>query len=163
MEIVLEMGVMFRKFEWHLSIFFSSLSLSFSLFFFCCCCFGHVRSMAKFSSQRLNLCHSSNQSHSSDNAGSFTHCVTRGLPSFKYIYHWVPRLGAELELQLLAQPQAMPDQSHIGDLRCSLRQHWILNPLSEARDQTRILVDTSWIFNPLSHNMNLLSSVFLIG
>ena len=32
--------------------------------------------------------------------------------------------------------------SHIFDLHCSLRQHQILNPLSEARDQTHILMDT---------------------
>ena len=31
------------------------------------------------------------------------------------------------------------------DLHPSSRQHWILNPLSEARDRTSILMDTSWI------------------
>ena len=35
-----------------------------------------------------------------------------------------------------------PDLSHICDLHCSLQQHWILNPLSEARDQTHIFMDT---------------------
>ena len=27
-------------------------------------------------------------------------------------------------------------------------------PLSEARNQTCILIDTSWVYNPLSHNGN---------
>ena len=29
-----------------------------------------------------------------------------------------------------------------------------LNPLSEVRDQTHLLRDTSWVLNPLSHNSN---------
>ena len=33
-------------------------------------------------------------------------------------------------------------------------QHWILNPPSEARDRTNILMDTSWVHNPLSHGRN---------
>ena len=32
--------------------------------------------------------------------------------------------------------------SCICDLHCSFRQHQILNPLSEARDRTPILIDT---------------------
>ena len=32
--------------------------------------------------------------------------------------------------------------SHICDLYGSLRQRWILNPLSGARDQTHILMDS---------------------
>ena len=31
-------------------------------------------------------------------------------------------------------PQQHGDPSSICDLHCSLQQHWILNPLSEARD-----------------------------
>ena len=58
----------------------------------------------------------------------------------------VPKLGVKLELQLLAYTTttatAMPDPSHIYYLHCSLWQRQILNPLSEARDQTRILMDT---------------------
>ena len=70
----------------------------------------------------------------------------------------VPRLGVELELQLPAYALAiaMPDPSHICDLHCSSRQCPILNPLSGARDQIHILVDTSWVCNPLSHNGNSL-------
>jgi len=48
----------------------------------------------------------------------------------------VPRLEVELELQLPVYPTAtaMPDLSCILDLHPRSRQHWILNPLSEARD-----------------------------
>ena len=54
----------------------------------------------------------------------------------------VPRLGAELELQLLAYTTAtaMPDPSRVFDLHNSSRQRWILNPLSKARDGTRNLM-----------------------
>ena len=37
------------------------------------------------------------------------------------------------------------DPSRIRNLRHSSWQHQILNPLSEARDQTHILMDTNWI------------------
>ena len=48
----------------------------------------------------------------------------------------VPRLGVESELQPPAYTTATAawDLSHICDLRHSGRQHWILHPLSEARD-----------------------------
>ena len=39
----------------------------------------------------------------------------------------------------------MQGLSHVGDLHHSSRQHRILNPLSKARDQTRVLLGTSWI------------------
>ena len=56
-------------------------------------------------------------------------------------------LGVELELQLLAYTtaMAMPDLSCIHNLHGSLRQCQIFNPLSEARDQTHILVDLNGI------------------
>ena len=46
-------------------------------------------------------------------------------------------------LQLLAYTTAtaMQDLSHVWDLYHSSRQHRILNPLSEARDQTHTLMD----------------------
>jgi len=48
----------------------------------------------------------------------------------------IPRLGVELEVQLLAYATdtALQNLSHICDLRHSSWQGWILNPLSEARD-----------------------------
>ena len=55
----------------------------------------------------------------------------------------VPRLGIKLELQLEPTPAtAMPDSSLVCDLGHNLQQLWILNPLSKARDQTCILMDT---------------------
>ena len=44
------------------------------------------------------------------------------------------------------------EPSHIFNLHSSLWQCWILNPLSEARDQTCNLMDTSRVLNLQSHN-----------
>ena len=55
----------------------------------------------------------------------------------------VPRLEVEFELHLPAYTTAMQDLSCVCDLHYSSQQCWILNPLSEARDQTCILMDTS--------------------
>ena len=52
----------------------------------------------------------------------------------------------------------MQDASHIRD---SLWQHQMLNPLSQARDGTHILMFTSHIRNPLSHKGNSHRSVNL--
>ena len=58
-----------------------------------------------------------------------------------------PRLGVELELQLLAYATstATQDPSHVCDLHHRSQQHWILNLLSEARDQTQNLMVPSLI------------------
>ena len=65
-----------------------------------------------------------------------------------------PRLGVEFKLQLSAYAiaMAMPDPSYDCDLLHRSQQHWILNALREARDQTCILMDTPCVLNPLSHN-----------
>ena len=59
----------------------------------------------------------------------------------------VPRLGVKSELQLLAYATAtaMPDQSLNCDLYRSSLQWQILNPLNEAREQTCVLMDASWV------------------
>ena len=55
------------------------------------------------------------------------------------------RLGVKLELQKPAYPTAtvMWDLNHVFDLHHSSGQHRIPNPLSEARDWTLVLMDTS--------------------
>ena len=60
----------------------------------------------------------------------------------------IPRLGVESELQLLAYATAiaMLDPSCVCDLHHSSQQQcWIPNPLREAGDQTRILMNTSQV------------------
>ena len=59
----------------------------------------------------------------------------------------VPRLEVQQELQLpaYATATATPDLSHICKLYHSSRHCRIPDPPSEARDQTHILIDTSWI------------------
>ena len=87
-----------------------------------------------------------------NNTGYLSHCATRFFFFFffkQYLWNMeVPSLGVEVELQLPAYTTATPDPSLICNLCHSLQQHWILNPLSKARDQTCILMDTSWILNP---------------
>ena len=61
----------------------------------------------------------------------------------------VPRLGVKSELQLPAYTTATAtwDPSCVWDLHGSSRQHQF-TPLSEARDQTLLLVDTGQVLNP---------------
>ena len=65
-------------------------------------------------------------------------------------YPWhveVPGLGVELDLEPLAYATAIatPDLSCFCDLHYSSQQCWILIPLSEARDQIHVLIDTSQV------------------
>ena len=72
-----------------------------------------------------------------------------------HLWHMeVPRLGVKSEQQLPATAPAMPDLNPVFDLHHSSQQHQILNPLTEARVQTRILMDTSWVHDLPSHNGN---------
>ena len=59
----------------------------------------------------------------------------------------VPRLGVKSELQLLVCTTATATRglSRVCNLHYSSQQHQILNSLREARDQTCIFMDTSWI------------------
>ena len=62
----------------------------------------------------------------------------------------VPRLGVKLELQVSTYTTvtAMPEPSLVCNLYHSSQQHWILNLLTEARDRTCILMDTSRVHEP---------------
>ena len=57
------------------------------------------------------------------------------------------RLGGQIGIAAAtyATATAMQDLSHVYDLHHSSQLHQILNPLSEARGQTCILMDTSWV------------------
>ena len=59
----------------------------------------------------------------------------------------VPRLGVKSELQLPAYTMATATSalSHVCDLHHSSRQLQILNLLSKAGDQTRVLMDPSQV------------------
>ena len=54
-------------------------------------------------------------------------------------------IESELQLPAYTTATATPDPSHVSNLHYSSWQHWILNPLSKARDQTCILMDTSHV------------------
>ena len=69
-----------------------------------------------------------------------------------------PRVKSEL--QLPAYTTAAQDPSHIYDLHRSSWQYRILNPLREARVQTHILRDTTWVLHPRSHNRNTSNTVY---
>ena len=71
-----------------------------------------------------------------------------------------PGVGSELQLPAYATVTATPDPSCICNLRLSLHPGRILNPLREAGDRTRILMDTMRVFKPLSHNRNSLCNLF---
>ena len=94
--------------------------------------------------QGLNPSHSSNASHSCEKARSLTHLTTRefheSLSLSLSFFFW------SCSCQPMPQPQQLGIQfSLICDLHHSSGQCWILNPLSKVRDQTRILMDTSWV------------------
>ena len=76
----------------------------------------------------------------------------------------VPRLGVQWELQPPAYTTATAtwDLSCVCNLYHSSQQCQILNPLSKARDRTRILTDTSQVDNLLSHNRNSPKHCFCI-
>ena len=54
----------------------------------------------------------------------------------------------------------VPVPSHVCNLCYNLQQYQILNPLRKAKDQTRILMDTSWVLNA-EPQWELLKFVFL--
>ena len=66
-----------------------------------------------------------------------------------------PELGVELELQPPTYTTVTATQVTSATY-ITARQCQILNPLSGARDRTRILIDASWVDNPLSHHRNFL-------
>ena len=68
---------------------------------------------------------------------------------FFLLFLGYPQAGVKSELQLPAYTTvtatALPDLSHVCDLCHSSQQHQILYPLSKARDQTHVLMDTSQV------------------
>ena len=86
---------------------------------------------------------------------------------FLQLHLWhleVPWLGVESEMKLQAYVRATAawDPSHIFDLSHSLQQRQILNPVTEVRDWTRIVMDTSRGLNPVSYKGNSSLALLLI-
>ena len=81
-----------------------------------------------------------------------------------YLQHReVPRLGIKLELlpRAYVTATAVPDPSRIRKLHHRSQQHRILNPLSEARDRSCILIDTSQAHYPRATEGTLCCFVFV--
>ena len=72
----------------------------------------------------------------------------------------VPRLGVKLELQ--PQPQPCQTQAASVTYTRAHRDTWPFNTLSEARYRTDILIDISWVLNPLSHSGNSKSAGLIL-
>ena len=60
-------------------------------------------------------------------------------------YMEILRLGVKSDLELPAYTTTMPHLSHICHLFHRSWQCQILNPLSEVRDETCVLMDTNWV------------------
>ena len=73
---------------------------------------------------------------------------------FFFFFFLIGPLGVESELQLLASATATAPRNlgRVCNLLHSSRQHQTLNTLSVARDRTHILIDSSQVLNPPSHN-----------
>ena len=63
--------------------------------------------------------------------------------SFSFFTPALIGVESELHLPAYATTTVMKDTSHVFDLDHSSRQHQILDPLSEAKDQSCILMDTA--------------------
>ena len=73
-----------------------------------------------------------------------------------HLWHMeVSKLAVKSELQLQAYATATaPDPSRVCDLHHGSQQCWILNPLSEARNRSRVLMDYQLGSLPLSQDRN---------
>ena len=81
----------------------------------------------------------------------YVHCLSYISSLFFFFFSWpqlwhmeVPKARGQTGTAVRAYTTATatPDTSHICNLHCSLRQRWILNPLTQARDRTCILTET---------------------
>ena len=64
------------------------------------------------------------------------------------LYTAIPAAYGWSQARDYATATATGDPSHVCELHHSSWQRWILNPLSEARDWTHSLMDTSWTHFP---------------
>ena len=101
-------------------------------------------------------------------------CVPcKGTRGFRYRWHHLSLCDSEMTRRHKSAYRSSWASGHTGaiatetsDWRHNYNLHhrswqlWILKPLSEARDWTHILMDTSQVLNPLSHNRNSKSTAF---
>ena len=73
-------------------------------------------------------------------------CVCACARAFHPRHMKLPRVGVQSELPLPAYATATLDLIHVCNLHHSSWQRQIVNPLSEARDWTRVLMYTSQIY-----------------
>ena len=70
-------------------------------------------------------------------------------PHLAYGRSWLG-VKSELQLPVYTTAAAMPDPSLVCSVPCSSQQCQILNPLSEARNPIRTLMDSSQVLNLLT-------------
>ena len=77
--------------------------------------------------------------------GFFCYCCSYSFLGPQLWHVEIPRLGIELELQLLAFATDTEMWDRAASATYTTRQCCILNPLSKARNQTCIFMDTGWV------------------
>ena len=83
-------------------------------------------------------------------------CLFRASPIAYGSFQARSQIGAVASCLPIYHSHSNARSDRLCDLHHSSRQHQILNSLSEARDQTCVLMNTSQVLFPLSHNGNSL-------
>ena len=133
--------------SWFINIFFSDMIFLILIVKGGACVFPHLTNGEFLANKKVQILDSKIKTSVNSSAPNGPHILF-----FVFLgpYPWhmeVPRLGVESELQLptYTTATAMQDLNRVCNPHCSSWQPWILNPLSDAREQIHILMNTSTV------------------